>query len=107
MVKNSEIATPGAHAYFKWAGWLHKRLADRQMEPRHLFYLCDEKIAMHRIWKWLRGEGVPHLAEGIMLFQRLGDMPTPDVVSSTNSKGQQVKRHPQLHFPGMAGRKGK
>ena len=105
MVKSYGIATPGATAYFKWAGWLHKRLDERSMEPRHLFRLCDERIAMHRIWKWLRGEGVPSIGEGILLFQRLAAMPDVDVVTSTNSRGQEVKRHPQLYFPGIARRR--
>ncbi len=104
-MKTSGTATEGASAYFKWAGWLHRKLYERKLKPRHLFHLCDEKIAMHRIWKWLRGEGVPQLVEGILLFERLGAMPEPDVLTSSNSEGQQVKSHPDLHFPGTSERK--
>ena len=96
------------NTYYRFAQWLHNQLMIRHMAPRQF---CDilggpDDVPMHRIWRWLRGEGVPHLWEFIRIIQVFQVIPEPQIAKAVDAQNRTIKHVPQTWFPGMGPRKG-
>ena len=90
---------------FAYASWLTIQLSIRKISVRQLNQLCDERISQPRIWKWLRGEGVPKYWEGLLVGERLQSHPDYAIIRNANTDRVEVKDYAQTYFPGHGNRK--